>query len=689
METSLERDNLPDLKAFSIFVLLLFLALLGVNVLGALFPSYALWGVNYWHWISSPLPLVAFIAAFLLMLPPVATIAANLFRKVTPSSLPFSPALAGTVISLLLFALFFLYRSKAYVYGDGYFILAAAAKTEGLKFFGQLYLQIFSMILYHYAVLGFHTLFNFSAETTFALINSLAGVMGVWALYRISGTLAQEKTNRWFIFLGSLVSGAVALFFGYVEHYTLPLVWMLWSLYYLIRFLQGAGGKGKALLFGVIALGFHLITISYFLVLVFLLFVAKKSQTSSSLAVYIKPFNLVITAASVVAAAVVQLSPLPQVLVPLFPTSDNPYTVLSGAHLLDVFNQALHVAPLPLFLILLSLVSKRLRSLPMTEEEHVLGSVAVVTFLTSFWIDPTLGAPRDWDLLSLYAFPATLWGASRLCRLLSQPILHPKWLVIVIAAGIVHLPPNLIEKHRLSLATERLDFLLQKSPQYQETYQKALRAEVWGTTLRDNVKKPEYALKYFRRRLDADSSSVTSWFCLGDWFVKRKQYDSAAYYLRPLALLQTDNLLYLLRLATVEAELHNYQPAEKIIRYCLSQQPNNYRFLYTAGLIFSESGKIPDAIDFFRSAHRLNPSSADPLVKIGLLFSTQEQYDSAFVYLQQAQKLDAHNESVYQPLVVSLIALGKYEGAKRYLQRYQELFPHGTAFDEVMRNNKK
>ena len=673
--------------------LVAFAAVIGLHIIGVFFSTYHTWGFHYWSLLPQPLAFGILALALLLIIPPVssalAALAVRLFGPLIGFLQKSRRAVLVAAVSLLVFAVLFIFRSRAHVYGDGFFILGAAADPEGLKLFGQSYLQVLSMILYHFSVPGFGYALGLSAETAFAIVNCVGGVVGIWALFRISCLLAADTVGRWFIFLGSLTSGAVILFFGYIEHYTWATSLALWALYFTIRHVQGHKSAGKAFLFGLLAAGFHLIVLPYLAIVIVSISIKKSSFDKLLLATPIAVLFAAIVLGSVGLAVLVQLTRLPDVFVPLWSLPDNPYWALSWAHLKDVFNQAILVAPLGVAFLIFYFLAKRPGSSAPTPEGRILAGVSLLTFLASFWIDPELGAVRDWDLLSFYGFPLSLWGLYRFTQMTPRPLSLHTLIIPVVITGMIHLSPNLLEKTNLKTATLHLDRMLWDSPQYQVNYQKALRAMVWGTILRDSVDEPKLAVKYFRRRLAADTTCTTSWFCIGDWFISRKEYDSAAFYLRHMASLNPSNTGYLLKLAIVEAEARNYDIAQAIMRQCVSLALEDYRFQLAAGLIASAAGNDDEALVYYRTTQRLAPGADGLALNMGLLYLQLKQYDSAYVYLKLARERSPQNESIYRPLLLAQVALGKLDEAGRTFEFYRRMFPGTPGLEGLLPEKRK
>ena len=186
--------------------LVAFVAVIGLHIVGVLFPSYNTWGFHYWSLLPKTVAFGILALALLLIILPMssalAALAARLFGPLVSSLQKGRRTVLIAAVSLLMFAVLFIFRSRAHVYGDGFFILGAAADPEGLKLFGQSYLQVLSMILYHFSVPGLGYALGLPAETAFAIVNCVGGVVGIWALFRISCLLATDTAGRWFILLG-------------------------------------------------------------------------------------------------------------------------------------------------------------------------------------------------------------------------------------------------------------------------------------------------------------------------------------------------------------------------------------------------------------------------------------------------------------------------------------------------------
>jgi tetratricopeptide (TPR) repeat protein len=662
------------------YVLASFITIIGLHLIGTLYPGYATWGFNYWSLFSLPVALGLLVLALMLLIPTVSVLVTNFLSSVLAPIDSFLRSWNRMVLisslSLLLFGLLYIFRSRAHVYGDGFMVLATQTDIEKPFELNVYFMKPLVVLFHRFAFHMLSFIIPAAPENIFAIINAVGGVLGVWALYRISRLLSSHRASRWFIFFAALISGAVVLFFSYLENYTWPLALALWSLAFSIGFVTKKNPRWPALLTAILAVGFHVVTLPFLIVAILasIGYFDKRLNLARKVPFALLAWGSVV--ATIVLALVIQVSKLSKFIVTLWPQLHRPYWSLSAGHIIDIFNESILVAPIGAIVLLTLLFVHRKNDRIQSPVSKVLALASLLTFLFSFWIEPKLGAPRDWDLLSFFGFPLSLWGAYQLANFSSRLRPSRTWVAGVIVVAAIHVVPNIVEKNDLKRATHHLDRMLWDSPQYQADYDKARRALVWGTILRDAVDEPELAVKHFRRRLSADSTCATSWFGIGDWFAKQQKYDSAAFYWRQMAHHDQSYTGYLIKLAAVEAELQNFDTAQQIMAQCLKLAPDDYKVHYAAGLIASAAGNTNEALSRFREALRLQPDADKAVLNIGLIYSHVKQYDSAYVYLKQAQKTIPDNTDLYRALLTTEVALGKLDEARQTFEQYRKLNPN-------------
>ncbi|PWB71422.1 hypothetical protein C3F09_07895, partial [candidate division GN15 bacterium] len=158
--------------------------------LGALVSAYWTWGFS---WLGT-LPPVWVVAVLLIAgfptLPPVSSRLAKLMlrsqRKNLSATRSPSKILVVALVSAVLFALFYLLRSRSLVYGDGYLLLASVSPGGELALEAQNSLQASSLIAIRNFVSLLDNLWSVPPANSLAIFNCVGGVAGCWAIYGIA-----------------------------------------------------------------------------------------------------------------------------------------------------------------------------------------------------------------------------------------------------------------------------------------------------------------------------------------------------------------------------------------------------------------------------------------------------------------------------------------------------------------------
>jgi len=680
MASSKNKNSLSILWLFSIIVLL--------HLVGAIFPEYYTWGFNYWGLFPLPLAIGILILAFILLTPPVVGLVGRFCERFITALSRFQDKsnlwLSGVVATIILFILFYIFRSRALVYGDGFMVLDNQTNLEKTFEFGVYYMKPLVVLFHREAYRILSSFLPYSPDVILGLINIFGGLVAFWALFRIAFLLASERFTRWFVILGTLTSGTVILFFGYLENYTWPVSISLWSLAFTVGYIKNKNAGWLALLTAVVAAGFHLFTLPFLFIAIFAVLLKQRIVKRS----FDKMFwyvNWGLVAISFLVVLVFQITRQQEFFVRIWPVENHPYWFLSGYHLLDVFNESILVAPIGL-LVLLYMIFMRPQireSIPV--EERLLGTITLMTFLFAFWIDPELGAPRDWDLLSFFGFPFTLWGLMRMRRLRPDMFNFQKLLFPVLILILINIIPNLYEKNHLSLAVDRLDKVLWDDPHYQANYREGQRCLSWGYTLRKNVGDDDRAVKYFYRRLQARKDSYQSWYNLGEIYTNREQTDSAYFCLnKAVSYIYTDAMM-LAKLSNVELGMGKFQDALEHSRQAEKLEPDNASIQTQLAILYFRMNKKKEALKYFHRAFELIPKKTDHIVNLGLYFYNNGMYDSAYYYLKMAetQGKTPPRVAAYNALVITAMALNKYDEARRVLSILEKINPDSPDLEQL------
>jgi len=678
------KTNAPD-SGISIIQILPFIITALLLLIGSLIPVYATWGFNIWggHSPSFTLPLLLFSIILILSaaFKPIAIFYKNITQKLISIIERIPNLLSFTIISIGMLCIFLLFRSQAMVYGDGYLILQYLSQDVTADITGKNLLQFSSIMINRLLISGLTGMFDITNDFALAIVNSIGGLVGFWGLYCIAGKLAEDKATKYLIFFSALTSGATLLFFGYIENYTWLLSLSLWTFYFALGYMHDNNGILPMLLSCLLTILWHAIA-AYLIIIVILAVLLKKSKQENKL------FNIPNNYLMLIAGAVlfifiliIQASNLLQIFVPIWPIAGNNYWFLSPGHIIDMINLLLMIAPLGIIFIITSLFDKRSKIETKEKTATLLSWFAFLTFMIVFWVDPELGAPRDWDLLAIAGFPVSLWGAYRFTKLSISTNKNLFLIVPVIIVMLLHLSPHIYEKHDSNLAVKRLDNLLWNSPHYQTDYDKGFRCLSWGMTLGKLLNEYEISKKYFYRSLEADPTYASAYFNLGQTYNFQHKTDSSEYFFEQAARLEPDNKIYMLKLADAKQKQKKFDEALHCLDICARLDPNNPSIFTTKGMILYGLGDIVNAVEQFHVAYRINPNGFEENYNLGSLNYATKLFEEAYPLLIKANQIDPNYNDAYEYLIPVMLALGKDTEAAKTLQRYKSINPNAKTIE--------
>ncbi len=509
-----------------------FALLVGFQVFGAFVNDNDVWGINLWSVFPSWSVIVAACGYALLSVP---SISLGLYRGIAASATPISHMVERfprwinwTIVTVLFAAVAWVLRSRALIYGDGFVVVSISDRPLSGAFatLHDYYrplttlLQQASQALRHAGV--------DSKETVFWVMQVVVGVVGWLGLVRLVRSVTEESNSRAIIFLTALTSGCVVLLLGWVEMYVLPLAMLLWLLASAIRYVKHNGSVWPVGILGLLAvLSSALVAPVTIMILLF----ALKLRGEFTLAKLIpNPRILFLLVILFAIGAGVAFNLLTQVnfVVPLLATPMNPYWTLSPRHLADLANLMLFVAPALLsFLILMTLYrgDRRWLKEPTT---LLIGLAGLTCLLVSFWLNPVLGAPCDWDLLSFFGFPLSLAAGYALTKMVTDERQRRLLAIQLVLVAAVLAVPNIYEKTHLDVAVKRIEPLIWNDVHYQPTYFQARRCISFGSILHHNCGQTRTAEKYFRRRVQAKPDCDLGWYNFGVVLFAQQKYSPAS-----------------------------------------------------------------------------------------------------------------------------------------------------------------
>ena len=631
------------------------LMLLGVF---SFYPAESMWGFNHLHFLSGA---AAVLFGIVILLWGYLTIAPLPDKSLEALVGGIDRWLwGGTIWSRLLLveiavALFYIFRVNVHLLGDSYTCLAVFVQ-------GEAYIHKFAEPGSIYLVrLIQSTLGGYTRETTlwtFQILSIASGAVFVYNAISIIGRLCRTPLMRLLGLFSLLLSGAVLLFFGYVEFY--PIAWAASSVF--INLSLASIEKPRLLWLAVaafvVAALMHLQTIYFLPGLVYL--VVQSIKWPSVRKAGYALFGLGAAAGIALFVWLYRTRVEFEILI-LPPLSGRPiapdYTVFSALHLLDLTNITLLVLPGALFVLLLWILCGRKDFRDPTALLLLFLSLGSLSFLCLFGAAITMG--RDWDVMSLSFFAPLLLalyqverrGRTLPVRVLLNYIVVAGFATLSFLAVATRTEPT--EKRYYTLLNERSrngwviyanHFLLKRDlDRYKELMQEII----------DRF--PDY------QQLQQ-----------AYLFLEDGDYDTAMELARPLAEKDPYQADFLSLAGNLYGKLGQYDKAEEYYLRALKFRPYLSTLMNELGQLYMDQGKHQNATRILREAHSLSPDKTFITESLALSFIYQQQFDSALAYADTLFAADRNSPGAHLINVTVALNLGDRQTATQHLKEYMK-----------------
>lgn len=624
-----------------------------VHLIASFFPHLRLWGINQFHYFPLELRITLSVIGFLVLVPRVNRLVVRLLAR---AFMPPAEKLRRlnkhalySFISLLSLVPFWLLRAKTPLLGDGY--LRAGELKLG---------SLFSITepLDFYLHLLFFKLVGGDGYTTYAVLSCVAGALYIFLILLLSDLWGKDGKEKLFIFSILATVGAIQLFFGYIESYSLMFAALTGYVLFSLRYLKGKSGFLWPSLFLLLAGGFHLSALSVSPSLFYLAF-AKLPEPDRSKAPSVRFANIVVLVCltSVIGLGLYLLGTYSSegaassFLIYPFGRGEAFYSFFSLAHLLDFLNHQLLISPVSL--ILWTAVLSLFWTLTRFRESasKFLGWVTACSFAFALLVDPKLGYARDWDLftftglgvslLGIYLFNSVFSIEQQTAKIGEARVMDTSriTLVLVVTSLVLTLPWVAINASE-SKSIARLEDLL----------------KVDGKRAAHGY---EVLACYFRDK-GQQLRAAESW--------------EKAIAINPLA-------RYLGALGNAYSRLRIYDQAIEAYDRSLEMEPDGpaaHMLHRSLGHCLAKTGGYDEAVDHLKKAIALKPGQPEYYYALGNVLGEAGRYEEAVTYFETLLRLDPGNVTVYKKLGMCYARLGRREEAKKYLEAYLKSMPkHG------------
>lgn len=429
--------------------------------------------------------------------------------------------------SLLSLPVFWLFRTKLFLLGDGYLKISnvtagVITATEPLD--GILHHQVYLLLTYISP--------GVNPSYAYVIPGILCGGIFVYLLLRLSDLLGETFFEKTLIFVLLLTIGTLELFFGYVESYTIFLTALTLFILLSILYLKDRINIIFPFLALCFSIGVHVSAIVFIPSLFYLMFWKWRREGKGFFTV----FSIISMLGCLViifwAVWYVFLAPGEgnsfEQFVPLFSSATTKFTLFSGAHLNEIANQLLLVSPVGilLFLFFLFYVVKYKYLRDPTINYLLLSGLASLFLI--FVYNAHLGI-ADWDLRSLPGIFVTLVGILLFIKWGNQWSRFKNYGLILIAISFFHVIPWIALNANTRMSVDRYVMTSMNDPHLLYVrgggIWRAARALVQAGF-------QERAIDVFKYGIEKDPTQVADYSYIAIYLSSQKKWDEAIVYLQ-------------------------------------------------------------------------------------------------------------------------------------------------------------
>jgi len=219
-------------------------------------PAY-MWGVHFYHFYPAWIGWFLTLATLAILIPGVGEFLYERLEafaeKIKKPFVQLGPNKSFLLLSLFSLPLFWIFRSRLHLLGDGYFRISDLPQarlhlTEWLD--GFIHLVVYRVMT--------KLIPTWTPELTYSTISILCGGLFVFLALKLASLLERTGFGKALIFSFLVSLGSSELFFGYVESYSILQVVLLAYILFAAMYLSGKTNILPALSSFVISIGLHI-----------------------------------------------------------------------------------------------------------------------------------------------------------------------------------------------------------------------------------------------------------------------------------------------------------------------------------------------------------------------------------------------------------------------------------------------
>jgi tetratricopeptide (TPR) repeat protein len=581
-----------------------------LHVCGIFLPVEFLWGLDHWQYFPGLFALILAFTGLVICIFPL--LAKKPSLKIEPNI--FANRLFFLLIPAGSFFFFWILRQRTFFLGDGYFYIRILG--DGIRYRALEPIDVFLHSLFHEFI---NKIITMSPQDSWAMVSSIVGVLFVFLAMRLSDYLGTAYRDKLVIFFAILSMGAVQLYYGYIETYSISTFFAFLFIYFALR--SFARRSFVYASFFVFSLGIcsHISILGFSLAFIYLYFIHVVEANSVKNRIKL---TLGIFSAFILPIAITLLIfltggfPLQRFmkqysaeghLLPLLPGKLAPnvsYSLFSYMHFIDIWNELMLIAPISFFALFLLIFNyNKIKNILVSNKIIFLLAATSSSLLFCFLFNMEIGVSRDWDIFSALALPLTLASILIVIAIFKDKIGHAG--IIILGCCWLHTMPWVILNANEHYSLAR--------------FLKLTSSSTW------NRHAKSYAFdelrSYYEENNDLNASlkwAERAYEQLGN---ERYRLNLAASY---------NNV------AKMYAKQKRLSEAEALFQRALTYYPNDFLTIRNMALLYFEQKQHDKSLEYFEKAMSIEPNDVESLRKTARIYYIKGRYDKADTYLSRA-----------------------------------------------------
>jgi tetratricopeptide (TPR) repeat protein len=650
------------LHVVRVFVLLAVI----VQLIASIYPGRFVWGAFHSSVIGTTLSIVAAVIVLALSAPGVGSASSKFVHRIAGgigSAIRRSRATYGVVVPSLVFIVgAILLRTRNHVLGDGYTNLSSIVQGEAVSTTAPV-------------TRGIHTIVQDiikadnidQAQIVFLVVSIMAGLLFMYSVYGFLRLVFKDRTRSVAGTGIALLSPIVLMFLGYVENYSLLHAWIVFFIYVCALHTRERTSIWVCTLVFIAGVGLHL-SFAVFLPALLWLILFRNAPKKRKL------FNWAIVAYVIVIyiVGVVFTRGGYAMFLKLWPTGESSYFLFSLEHIVDLLNEAYLLLPVIIGVLILQILRRVRGSDSWDNLQKFMMYMIVPSVAFTFFVDPTIGAIRDWDLLALPSTPILIFCIYYILKTSGKGSTYAAIVAPILLFSLWHTGTWVYSNMDLKRSVELMIDPLLADTHHSAKYHNGNRLVPLAVVMASGVGDSELAEEIALRRLGIDSTDVVAMDQLQIIYRSEGRFAEAAMWLSKMVEQMPADEGYRMLYATTLSEIGQADSALAQLKQIKGQQYLLDRDFYTANC-FLTLRQYDSAITYYDKVYGSAKMSDQLNYMIGLAYAGKEEFDTAVTYFKRGLRAAPRNVDLLIKTAHSYQSMMMVDSAKAYYLKALDL----------------